>query len=116
MQRLRATTLFAIAATLAIAASLHGFASAWIGAPAVYAAELLAAAIAVASGIYLHMRRSGAGATERAASRDAQMLRTLIDNLPDFIYVKDAECRFLVANAAVVRHMGTTPEKLLGKS
>ncbi|HEU4625088.1 MAG TPA: response regulator [Steroidobacteraceae bacterium] len=44
------------------------------------------------------------------------MLRTLIDNLPDFIYVKDTECRFLLANLAVARHMGTTPEQLLGKS
>jgi PAS domain S-box-containing protein len=128
MQRIGATTLFAIAATLAIAASLHGFAAAWIGAPAVYAAELLAAAIALASGVYLASRRAGSAgsaasmastastASEWAASRDALMLRTLIDNLPDFIYVKDAECRFLLANAAVARHMGTTPEHLLGKS
>jgi PAS domain S-box-containing protein len=44
------------------------------------------------------------------------MLRTLVDNLPDFIYAKDAECRFLLANASVARHMGTTPENLLGKT
>ena len=44
------------------------------------------------------------------------MLRTLVDNLPDFIYAKDAECRFLLANASVARHMGTTPEHLLGKT
>src|SRR5262245_23499739 len=44
------------------------------------------------------------------------MLRTLVDNLPDFIYAKDAQCRFLLANASVARHMGTTPEALLGKT
>jgi hypothetical protein len=45
-----------------------------------------------------------------------RLLRLLVDNLPDFIYAKDAECRFLLANAAVARHMGTTPEHLLGKT
>src|SRR5262249_21185224 len=45
-----------------------------------------------------------------------RLLRALVDNLPDFIYAKDAECRFLLANAAVARHMGTTPENLIGKS
>jgi PAS domain S-box-containing protein len=48
--------------------------------------------------------------------RERAMLRTLIDNLPDFIYVKDADCRFLVANLAVAEHMGTTPAGLLGKN
>jgi PAS domain S-box-containing protein len=51
-----------------------------------------------------------------ALQRERMMLRTLIDNLPDFIYVKDAECRFLLANAAVAGHMGTVPSQLLGKS
>jgi PAS domain S-box-containing protein len=50
------------------------------------------------------------------AQRERMMLRTLVDNLPDFIYAKDAECRFLLANASVARHMGTTPDQLLGKS
>jgi PAS domain S-box-containing protein len=51
-----------------------------------------------------------------AAGLDDRTLRTLIDNLPDFIYVKDAAGRFIVANVAVARQMGTTPEKLLGRS
>ena len=50
------------------------------------------------------------------AQRERMMLRTLVDNLPDFIYAKDAECRFLLANASVARHMGTSPANLLGKS
>jgi PAS domain S-box-containing protein len=47
---------------------------------------------------------------------EQRMLRTLIDHLPDFIYVKDAAGRFLVANASVARHMGTTPAHLLGRT
>jgi PAS domain S-box-containing protein len=50
------------------------------------------------------------------AHHERLMLRTLVDNLPDFIYAKDAECRFLLANASVARHMGTTPENLIGKT
>ena len=47
---------------------------------------------------------------------EAALLRALIDNLPDLIYVKDAQSRFLVANRAVADQMGTTPGELLGKS
>jgi len=52
----------------------------------------------------------------QTADLEQRMLRILIDLLPDFIYVKDAAGRFLVANAAVARQMGTTPAKLLGKT
>lgn len=45
------------------------------------------------------------------------MLRTLIDNLPDLIYVKDVNGRFLLANAAVTRVMSaTSPKELPGRS
>jgi methyl-accepting chemotaxis protein len=37
---------------------------------------------------------------EAAASGDGSMLRTLIDNLPDLIYVKDVDGRFLLAEIA----------------
>jgi len=53
---------------------------------------------------------------EDALVRERMMLRALIDNLPDFIYAKDADCRFLLANAAVAEHMGTSPAQLLGKT
>src|SRR6185312_256608 len=42
---------------------------------------------------------------------------TLIDNLPDLIYVKDVDGRFLLANVAVSRIMGAkSPRDLLGKN
>jgi PAS domain S-box-containing protein len=48
---------------------------------------------------------------------ERQVLRNLIDLLPDGIYIKDTESRFIVANATVARLMGvTTPDKLLGKT
>ena len=54
---------------------------------------------------------------EEALSAERKVLRALIDNVPDYMYVKDADCRFLVANFAVARQMGAqTPEALLGKT
>ncbi|HKV23566.1 MAG TPA: response regulator [Candidatus Acidoferrum sp.] len=54
---------------------------------------------------------------EETLSGERQVLRALIDNVPDFMYVKDTNCRFLLANVAVSRQMGAkSPEDLLGKS
>jgi len=54
---------------------------------------------------------------EEALAQERNLLRTLIDNLPDLIYVKDAQSRFLIANEAIVRHMGAkSPTELLGKT
>ena len=53
---------------------------------------------------------------QSALLRERNLLRTLIDNLPDFIYVKDAERRFITANPAVARLMGVkSPDDLIGK-
>jgi two-component system sensor histidine kinase/response regulator len=54
---------------------------------------------------------------QEALSQERKVLRALIDNVPDYMYVKDTDCRFLVANAAVARQMGAKiPEELLGKT
>ena len=42
---------------------------------------------------------------EETLSEERKVLRALIDNVPDFMYVKDAESRFVVANAALARSM-----------
>jgi PAS domain S-box-containing protein len=48
---------------------------------------------------------------------ERNMLRALIDNMPDFMYVKDLESRFIVANAHAARKVGEdSPEKLLGST
>jgi len=45
------------------------------------------------------------------------ILRTLIDNLPDLIYVKDIDSRFIVGNIAAAKHMGSeNPQALIGKT
>ena len=45
------------------------------------------------------------------------MLRALIDNIPDFMYVKDEKGRFVVANSHLAHAVGVaTPEELLGKT
>ena len=55
--------------------------------------------------------------TEAALAHERNLLRTLIDNLPDYIYAKDAEGRFLIANAALARRMGAArAEELLGRT
>lgn len=54
--------------------------------------------------------------TEELMQRERNLLRTLIDNLPDYIFVKDLDRRFLTANMAVARLMGRErPDELLGK-
>jgi PAS domain S-box-containing protein len=54
---------------------------------------------------------------EEALARERIMLRTLIDNLPDAIYVKDAETRKVLVNPADVRNMGLQAEaEVLGKT
>src|SRR5690606_34176966 len=40
---------------------------------------------------------------------------TLIDAMPDNIYAKDTDSKFLLANDSVARGVGTTIEGLLGK-
>jgi PAS domain S-box-containing protein len=48
---------------------------------------------------------------------DRVMLRALIDNIPDFMYVKDMQGRFLLANLHLARAVGAnSPEELLGKT
>ena len=43
---------------------------------------------------------------EETLSKERGMLRALIDNVPDFIYVKDAESRFVIANTSLCKSLG----------
>ena len=49
-------------------------------------------------------------------ARERNALRTMIDLMPTFVYAKDIHSRFIAANAAVAKYMGTTPEGLVGKT
>ncbi len=54
---------------------------------------------------------------EEAVNQERRMLRTLIDNLPDPIYVQDKECRKVIANKADVENIGASAEaEVLGKT
>ena len=44
------------------------------------------------------------------------MLRALIDNIPDFLYAKDLESRFVIANQSVAKAMHSMLAELTGKS
>ena len=56
---------------------------------------------------------------ERTAelAKERNLLRILIDNMPDLILIKDRESRFLAANQALAHLMGAaSPNELLGKT
>jgi PAS domain S-box-containing protein len=54
---------------------------------------------------------------EQSLQRERSLLRTLIDNMPDYIYVKDTANRFLIANNALAHRMGAaSAEDLVGKT
>ncbi len=54
---------------------------------------------------------------EETLTAERNLFRTLIDNLPDAVYAKDTQSRFLLGNAAVARVMGAaTPNELIGKT
>jgi PAS domain S-box-containing protein len=54
---------------------------------------------------------------EEVLARDRQLLRTLIETIPDRIYAKDADARFLLNNAAHLRALGAkSQDEALGKT
>jgi PAS domain S-box-containing protein len=79
-------------------------------------ASIVALTVAIGVAVYLFVRKWRTTREIDAASEGA-MLRTLVDHLPDLLYVKDVNGRFLLANVAVSRIMGAkTPGDLLGKN
>ena len=55
--------------------------------------------------------------TQLEIEKEKQLLRTLIDHLPDSIYVKDSEGRKLLANRTDLENIGVLDEsEVLGKS
>lgn len=52
---------------------------------------------------------------ERALAEQQRFLRSVIDTDPNFVFVKDYDGRFVLANRALAAVYGATPEELLGK-
>jgi two-component system sensor histidine kinase/response regulator len=57
-----------------------------------------------------------AAAVQETPGHEGNILRTLIDSLPDLIYAKDIDCRFILANQACCTVMGATPQDVVGKN
>jgi PAS domain S-box-containing protein len=54
--------------------------------------------------------------SREALQRERLLLRTVIDNLPDTVYVKDIHLRKTLANAAELNILNKTEEEVIGKS
>jgi PAS domain S-box-containing protein len=60
---------------------------------------------------------SGGKREEQLIASERSLLRTLVDLLPDCIYLKDPDCRFLLANDAVAQVMGaSSAAELIGRT
>ena len=54
---------------------------------------------------------------EKQLEEERNTLRTLVDTLPDRIYFKDKECKFLLNNISHIKALGSTTQKeVLGKT
>jgi PAS domain S-box-containing protein len=53
---------------------------------------------------------------EAELMRETQLLVTLIDTIPDLIYVKDRESRFTLMNMSHARHFKTMPHQAIGET
>jgi diguanylate cyclase (GGDEF)-like protein/PAS domain S-box-containing protein len=70
----------------------------------------IAGALGVSNDI-TEIRRAGRAVEERRA-----FLRQIIDTVPSFIFVRDREGRYTLANRAVAEARGRTPKELVGKT
>lgn len=58
---------------------------------------------------------TGLARPKNGKAGEYSILRTLIDNIPDHIYVKDTQSRFILCNKAVAKRYGfENPDELLG--
>jgi PAS domain S-box-containing protein len=49
-------------------------------------------------------------------SREHELLQTLMDTIPDFIYFKNVDNRYVLVNKAKATHMGVTSDEMIGKT
>src|SRR3990172_5052968 len=60
---------------------------------------------------------TGRKRAEQELAGERNLLRTLIDSLPDSVFFKDVEGRFVTANASLVRALGTErPDEVVGRT
>jgi diguanylate cyclase (GGDEF)-like protein/PAS domain S-box-containing protein len=74
---------------------------------------------AAACALFYYHRAKAANSVDRGAPKtgELEMLRAVVASLPDLIYIKDSESRFLLANQGLVEVMGVATEsEILGKT
>jgi PAS domain S-box-containing protein len=53
---------------------------------------------------------------EQKRTWEHELLKTLMDNIPDSVYFKDDQNRFILVNKAKATHSNVTPEEMIGKT
>jgi PAS domain S-box-containing protein len=53
---------------------------------------------------------------EDELTRNLEVLQMLLDNIPDFVYFKDLEHRFVLVNKVMAEHYKVRPEMMIGKN
>ncbi len=53
---------------------------------------------------------------ELKLAREHELLQTLLDNIPDSIYFKDEQNRFILVNKAKAAHSKVSPKEMIGKT
>ncbi len=53
---------------------------------------------------------------ERKLAEEQNLLKSLLDSIPDSIYFKDKENRFVRVSRAKAEEVGVTPEEIIGKT
>ena len=93
--------------------------SPYLSAMQVHLATLALVLLPAVTGVWVLRKRTTAvhpaQAGDAGVAQERNMLRTLIDSLPDLIYAKDVRCKFMLANEACCRVMGTNPEQVVGR-
>lgn len=52
---------------------------------------------------------------QKTILQQKKLQETLINNLPDFIYIKDKELRYILVNKALAEDFGLSPQEILGR-
>jgi two-component system, sensor histidine kinase and response regulator len=117
--------LWKLAIVVALATSVFEFAR-WVGFPVLrvwqtHAVTVGVSAMTSALIVYFLIRKyvrllQSQARVEEGLLREREMLRLLIDSVPDYMYVKDAAGRFLIANQALGNLVGRSSKDLIGKT
>ena len=94
----------------------HALSISWLGTMGIIVVTFMVLGLTVLTSV-VDRHFSAYKQNEETLSEERELLRTLIDNVPDRIYVKDSASRWIVANRALADLVGASdPRELLGKT